>query len=349
MNRSGKVLFRVDSDHMIGLGHLERSLSLAEGLRKSGLESCFLTQENSETNRRIQNQEFPISTLPQVGAWTGQDAKATLNTAEQLGCRAVVIDSYGPGTDYFAQLRNGGLYVIAKDDLALFPFPCQMVVNGNANASQLPYQSTTGDTEFLLGIEYIVLGKEFQEDALAKNRHQTVENILVILGGTDPYDIMPKILDSLAMLPGEFKVTAIIGPYFNNLQEIESVVERSNHRIELARNPSSVHSLMQKADLAVSAAGQALYELATQACPTVAIQIAPNQAKQMELMAQWGVIKSAGDAETDDVIYNMAEIVTELMADSQTRIKIGEASRKIVDGKGAIRVAEAIRTAIDSQ
>jgi len=37
------------------------------------------------------------------------------------------------------------------------------------------------------------------------------------MGGSDPYNIMPKIIDLLDTLPGTFSVTAIIGPFFEEL------------------------------------------------------------------------------------------------------------------------------------
>lgn len=346
MKAKEKVLFRVDADSRIGLGHLQRSLSLAAALRSSGVESIFFAQADSHSGERIKGSGFQKSTLPKVGSWTIRDEKATLDAAQYHGCRAVVVDSHEVGADYLAHLRSAGLYVIARDDLSSFPFPCQMVINGNADAPQLAYRSSSGDSAFLLGPEYIVLGQEFQEIPPTVVR-QNVKNILVILGGTDSYGLMPKILGSLDMLPDKFTLTAVIGPYFQNVASVESVAEDSERSINLVRSPGSVRHLMLEADLAVSAAGQALYELASMGCPTVAIQIASNQAGQMSTLKQAGVIKGAGDAQTSDVMCNMIEAVRSVMADAKTRADMSAIGQRLVDGQGALRVAQTIRAAID--
>lgn len=342
---TAKILFRVDAGVNIGLGHLQRSLSLAAALRESGVESIFVTPDDMHSGGRTKDFGFSISTLPTVGSWTPGDAKATLAAAQHNGCEAIVVDSHEVGAVYMDQLRSAGLYVIARDDLAAYSFPCQMVVNGNADAPQLTYCSSSGDSLFLLGMEYIVLGQEFQETPPVKAR-QSVKNILVILGGADHYDLMPKILASLAALPGEFGLTAVIGPYFHNLAQVESAAEGAKRPINLVHSPASVRDLMLEADLAVSAGGQALYELAATGCPTVAIQIAQNQAGQSRALEQAGVVRMAGNAEVNDVISQMRESVQSVMLDTSARTSMSKAGQRLVDGAGARRVARAIRAAI---
>ncbi|MDA1129829.1 MAG: UDP-2,4-diacetamido-2,4,6-trideoxy-beta-L-altropyranose hydrolase [Chloroflexi bacterium] len=347
MTANGKVLFRVDADHRIGLGHLQRSLSLAAALRASGTESVFFGLADEHSGERVRGAGFPVSTLPAVDPWSSDDVSATLAAAKDHGCEAVVVDSHELGADYLALLRSGGLYVIARDDLALFPFPCQVVVNGNADAPQLPYRSTSGDTAFLLGPRYIVLGSDYQDNPPSAAAGDSVSNVLVILGGTDHYGLMPKILSSLAEAPGGFSVTAVIGPYFRNVPAVESAAEQAGRQITLVHSPDSVQQYMLQADLAISAAGQALYELAATACPTVAIQIASNQAGQMRAMEQAQAVRVAGNAEIEDVIPRLTAAVSALIFDLEARVSLGAAGRRLVDGQGAVRVAQAVRAALN--
>ena len=146
-----RVLFRVDAGPHIGLGHLQRSLALAAASRQKDVESTFLTNDDNGSRERAAGFGFPVVTLPHVESWTSEDADAAVKVASQNGCDAVVVDSHEAHADYLTQLRDAGLYVIKRDDLAHYPFPCQMVINGNADACQLPYRSSSGDTLFLLG------------------------------------------------------------------------------------------------------------------------------------------------------------------------------------------------------
>ena len=100
-----KVLFRVDAGHRIGLGHLQRSLSLAAALRATSLESIFFAQADSHSGERIREFGFPICTHPTVDSWTDQDAKATLAAAGHHGCDAIMVDH--PSVKHFIETEVG--------------------------------------------------------------------------------------------------------------------------------------------------------------------------------------------------------------------------------------------------
>ena len=99
---------------------------------------------------------------------------------------------------------------------------------------------------------------------------------------------------------------------------------------------------MQEADLAISAAGQTLYELACIGCPTLALRVAANQEGQMRTMEQAGFLRVIGDAEQADVIPCLRESLLSLLDDANARGEMAAAGQQLVDGKGAIRVAKSI-------
>jgi UDP-2,4-diacetamido-2,4,6-trideoxy-beta-L-altropyranose hydrolase len=323
------------------MGHLERSLALATALRRRNIESVFLTNEDSRCRERVQRFGFSASALSRVESWTPEDLKLTLKLALQCSCDAVLMDSHEVTADYLAQLRGAGLFVAARDDLALYPFPCQIVFNGNADASQLPYRSSSGDTAFLLGPRYMVLKEEYWS-VPPRAVQAKVENILVTVGGADQHNLVPRLLAALDSLPGDFEVTAVIGPFFQNVASIKAAARDASRPVKLVHQPDSIHNLMLEADLAVSAGGQTLYELASIGCPTVAIKVASNQDGQMRALAKAGCIRHAGDAARDKVVTAVAQALVSLLPDTDARAAMVEASQKLVDGRGALRVADEI-------
>lgn len=342
-----RVIFRVDSGPGIGLGHLQRSLALAAALHSSGVESLFLEAANSDTENRIRRLGFASETLPKLQPWSVDDARATRDVAVSKGCTTVIVDSHQVGVEYLANLRNAGVYAVVRDDLAAFPFPCQMVFNGNADAEKLCYRSSTGNTVFLLGTDYMVLGQDFW-DWRSRNDDRPVENVLVTLGGTDEYNLMPKIFETLDGLPGEFVLTAVIGPFFENVGAVEKAAKQMMRRATVLHSPPSLHDAIMKADLAVSAAGQTLYELARAGCPTVGFSIASNQEGHLQDLADAGFLRLAGDAAKDDVIKSIGETVVSLLEDTHTRSVMASAGRRLVDGQGALRVANQILAGVGS-
>jgi UDP-2,4-diacetamido-2,4,6-trideoxy-beta-L-altropyranose hydrolase len=341
MKSQSKVLFRMDAGPHIGLGHLQRCLSLAIALKEVGVPSLFLANENESSRQRAEKFGFPIATFTEPESWDAENAETTIKVALQDGCNIVLVDSHEVRADYLAQIRAAGIYVIARDDLAEYSFPCQMVVNGNADACELSYSSSSGDTLFLRGPKYAVLGQEYWE-APERVVPKEVANVLVIVGGSDPFNLVPTILSLLDRSPGEFTVTAVIGPYFQNVAEVEAVAERIGRSVKLARSPETVHDLMIEADLAISAGGQALYELARVGCPTVAIRLADNQGGQLKAMAHSGCLLPAGDAEQGDVTADVTDAFGCLLSSAEQRASMAVLGQELIDGTGALRLAREI-------
>lgn len=339
------VLFRVDAGPNIGLGHLQRCLSLAGALNRFGVYSLFLTNEEPRARDRVKNFGFQGYTIDGVESWGEKDISKTLEIAALNRSVAVVVDSDYEGADYLRELRDAGFFVCAIEDLASHAFPCQLVVNGDAHAKSLRYRSSSGDTMFLLGPEYAMLQNEFWE-VPTRAHTDKVENILVTFGGADGFGLTPKVLNLLKTLPGSFFVTAIIGPFFESVDKVEAAMAGGDRRIELVRSPASVHKLMMQADLAISAGGQTLYELACVGCPTIAVRTASNQDGQLEVFEQAGFIRLAGRGDDDRIVDLIGDAVLSLVKNPKTRRNMSAAGQRLIDGHGALRVARAILSAI---
>lgn len=337
-----RVLFRVDAGPGVGLGHLQRCLSLASALRRRGAECLFITNSAALNAERIGVSGFEREVLRAGTSWGAEDLAQTRAAAGRREWTAVVVDSGCKGPDYLQGLRNAGLSVCAIEDLAPFPFPCQLVVNGDAHAERLRYESSSGDTRFLLGPEYVPLRQEFWEEPVRQARTAGARRILVTLGGADPHNLMPRLLRMIGELPVPLEITAVIGPYFERREEVKAAAESVSAPVRLVESPTSVRPFMEEADLSVSAAGQTLYELARVGCPTVSFVMGSDQAEQLEAIARAGCVLSAGDARQGDLCGRVREALTGLLNNGSRRSAMTEAGQRLVDGQGAHRVAEAL-------
>ncbi len=335
------VLFRVDAGPGIGLGHLQRCLSLAMALGSDDVGCAFLTNRNRDAESRTI--ELGFDAVAAGGGPTGssEDLQRTLSVAEEIGCRAVVVDSYNVDSDYVMSLRRAGLLVACVDDLNQHPFPAHIVTNGGAHATGLKYLSGTGDTTYLLGPEFALLGPEYGRPT-NRTGDGTVENVLVTLGGSDPRLLMPGLLSMLDDVTGSFQVTAIIGPFFGNRAKVEASARSSRRAVRLVCDPPSMRDHQLEADMAISAGGQTLYELAATGTPAVALQMVANQRESLEALEAGGVVRHAGFVEEPALLGKIADEVTKLLSDPEAREKMSLAGRTCVDGAGASRVAAEI-------
>ncbi|MCJ7766960.1 UDP-2,4-diacetamido-2,4,6-trideoxy-beta-L-altropyranose hydrolase [Candidatus Bathyarchaeota archaeon] len=332
-----RIIFRVDAGSSVGLGHIRRCLSLAAGLAQLGGQCTFMTCDDERLRSHGSALGFEIATNVMSG--DSEDLEQVLDIADRNGAEIAVVDSYKIDGGYLRRLRASGLYVVAIDDLGAFPFPCQLVINGGAQAHQLEYRSSSGDTQFLLGPQYALLSSEFW-NRTPRGVRDLMQTALVSFGGTDPYNLTPRVLETLDSLPGEFTVTAVTSPFFENRSMVEDAARSRRHKVKVVTAPRSMRTLMLESDLAFSAAGQTLYELAATGTPAVAVQTADNQRQSMAALEAKGIVRVAGRADDIDLMDKMRSLTLRLTASE--RAQMSHAGRNLVDGQGALRAAKAV-------
>ena len=98
MNSTTTILFRADAGPGIGLGHLQRSLSLAGALKQQGVASRFLADTTSEGLKRADVCGFKMDLLGDMEPWSGEDVQRTCEIASLNECNSIVVDSIGGGS-----------------------------------------------------------------------------------------------------------------------------------------------------------------------------------------------------------------------------------------------------------
>jgi UDP-2,4-diacetamido-2,4,6-trideoxy-beta-L-altropyranose hydrolase len=329
---SGRVLFRVDGGRGVGLGHLARSLALAHALRERQLEP--VVRAPAALADIVAKTGFDLLPLEDEEPGGEQDLERTL--AASAGCAAAIVDSYAVTSSFLARLGEATV-VAAIDDLALAPFPCRLVVNGGAAASELPYRSAIGGTTFLLGLDYAMPRAELWDEP-PRAPADAVRQILVLAGGADLAGLLELLLDALGGLGDELSVTAVIGPY----SDAAGLASASRRDVSVVVAPPSMAELMRGADLAVSAGGQTLIELLRAGVPTVAVESAANQKRGLLALARRGLVLSAGAAGDPGIGDRVRLQAERLVSDRALRASLAAAGQSAVDGRGARRVAAAL-------
>lgn len=332
--------FLVEAGARTGLGHLQRSLALALGLREAGIESRFVLQGDPAVAVRVAERGYAVDMVGDAAEWPAVAARSL--TGQATDDALVVTDGYGIGPDLHRSLRAAGWFVAAIDDLAAWPSAAHVVVNGGVDAAALPYASEAGDTLFLLGPRYALLLPEFSS-VRPPARRAGAARVLVTLGGSDPQGATPRLLASLDRLPEPFELIAVLGPFAAHRGALPQAAGRCRHAVRLIEAAPEMATLMACADVAVSAGGQTLSELACVGCPAVAIEAAANQRAQISALARLGVVHSAGRADDAELAEAVAEAVSALLRDGEARDAMGLAGRRLIDGSGARRAAGALR------
>lgn len=342
---NGRVFFRCDASAAIGAGHFMRCLALAQACAAEGMKVAFLTAcRSTGLLEKARQAGAGILELPSSHP-DAADLRESLRLLKEHGGERswVVLDGYNFDADYANAVMRAGCRLLRLDDLADQPFyPCDLLLNQNIYAADLEYK-TPPAARLLLGTKYTLLRREFGECANRRESvSETVSKILVTLGGSDSNNVTSAAIDAIADsgLPG-LKVKAIVGPASPHLESIRKTAAAKNCRVEVLTDVADMPGLMAWADLAVSAAGSTCWELAFMGTPAVLIVTADNQARNAAGAAKAG-FALAIPPDGVDLKFSIRQAVVQLAADQASRKKMSDIGKKIVDARGAKRVAQAM-------
>jgi len=333
-----KVAIRADGSPNIGTGHIQRCLALSSQLQKEGMEVLFITKGNKLIKAKIKQEGFEVVELND-NLNLEEDLEHTVKTIKNSKVDGLITDSYEFDEKYLTKLKKEIRLLVSIDDLAEISFPSDIVINQNIFAKELTYRST-GKTKFVLGPQYALMRKEFSNFRKRKI-NEKVQNMLVTLGGSDPFNLTPRILSGLDKMGEDFSITAVIGHFFNNVSEIERVVEKMDKKVEFIHSSPQMANLMLSSDLAITGGGTTLYELAATGTPALAFCLADNQCKNVKGMAKVGTVIDMGwGSEFNE--ENFYKKISGLMKDYMLRTKMSKLGQELVDGKGTSRCTEVI-------
>ncbi len=319
-----KIVIRADGGKKIGLGHIMRTLVLAKQL-KSFSEVCYVCsgEENfKEGVQYIKQQGYAVVMISKD--------KCELKDI-QADC--LITDSYDVDEQYFSEMAKIFSVTGYIDDLNRHYFDVDFILNQNPYATELRYK-TAHNTKLFLGLSYVLLRDEFRA---IKHRSISakISDIMITMGGADPYGYTTRIIRQISTQFPTVRLHVVIGAFFEHIAEIEAM---KDEHVIIYKSPK-MSELMQKCDLAISACGGTVYELAACGVPTIGIPIVDNQKMTAHKMNALGVIKKVD-------IDGVGNAIKDLHY--QARIKMAQCQKQLIDGQGSQRMASEIQQIIQT-
>jgi spore coat polysaccharide biosynthesis predicted glycosyltransferase SpsG len=189
----------------------------------------------------------------------------------------------------------------------------------------------------LLGAKYILLRKEFWDDT-QKEIKENIESIMITFGGDDVRKMTPNILKLLTENYPCFIKRVIIGKGFHGVGDIENLKDEKTKLIYYP-DANKMKKIMLESDIAISAGGQTLYELAKIGVPTIAVGVSDNQLNNIKGLQKAGFVKYAGWWQNDDV-YEKINYYIKSFENFNRRIESFKNGRRLIDGKGSKLIIE---------
>lgn len=330
-----RVLIRVDCSKSIGMGHAMRCLSLAHALRNSGAEVNFASAAVLPVfTQRLSSDGFDVTHLD-AEPGSPDDASMSAACAERMAADLIVVDGYRFYTDFQSAVSAPGRRVMVIDDNGeLAPYRTDVILNHNPYADYSDYASRASGATCLVGAPYTMLRPEFTAYADWARETGNASRLLVAIGGTDATGVTAQVISALEGV-NETRLDVTVAA-----KAPADAPDTASHKY--AYGPiEDMAAAMAQADAAVIGAGTTLWEAAYMGLPCIALIVADNQVRAGEYFETQRcgyVLDARGGLDNGQLV----QAVQTLIADPMRRRAFSENGRRVVDGAGAARVAEAL-------
>lgn len=308
-----------------GFGHVARCSSIYQAFKKRDISPKFIINGDNSVKSILYSIDFKINDwLKDISFLNSSDI--------------VIIDSYLATIEIYEKISKKVSLTVYLDDNKRLNYPSGIVVNGLINAENLNYPSDNS-IKYQLGSNFTPLRMDFWDVSKLKI-NDNISNILITMGGNDLRNLTPKILELLNTNFPNVNKKVIIADSFDNVSEIESL---KDDFVDLIYSPDSKEMLnaMSNVDLAISASGQTLYELACIGVPTIAIGIIDNQKDNIRNWQNVGFIEYAGYWNNKNLFNNILDKI-ELLKDKNIRYEKRLIGIQAIDGQGSLRIVKEI-------
>ncbi len=327
------VLFRGDGGPDIGYGHLIRSNAFAEELINRDHEVSVATTKPSPA-RSVFPSAVDILELP-----SREDPEPLIALFDSAMPDAVFTDAYPIDTEYQRTIRDRVTCAVLQDD-ARHAICADLFINGNLYADALEYQFAGEKPIMCLGTDYVLLRREIR-DRIPDDPpwRDPPERAIIMMGGSDIANLTPTVVKAFDGVG--LHVDAIIGPGCSAEHErnVRQAADDTSTDIHVIRNPDDLVERMFQADFAVSTASSTTYELLALGTPIVSIPVAENQQPISTALRSRDI---ATVLENEDGEKAFANAIEEFINNTQLRRARRISGRKLVDGKGAKRITDAM-------
>ena len=317
------VAFRVDGGTMLGLGHLNRCLSIADQLSHKGIRSIFIISDSS-IHKNIRSHGYEIFKINK-----SREALMIKKILKIKNCKILVVDSKRKSVENVLRYLKINVKTVIVDNPKLSKYADLIILPGVKE--QFGYYPKNS----LVGENYVILGPKFP----LKKKFKKNGCILTSAGGSDKKNITYRIVFSFSKLKSNFKMLVILGTFYKYEKKIRELIG-NDKRFRILKNPGNLPELMAKCSIGIITFGVMTYEAAATGLPVFVISHSRENDLSARKIQHYGWFKYLGKFNLVD--YSKA--AKNISSDLKNPVLLREMSKKgkIIDGKGAQRISAEI-------
>lgn len=280
------ILLITEANEKVASGHLYECIVIAHELIRNGDSVLFLInhemQDKLKKNIDIPYQEYSTP----IDEWYRSIADLAIETKTEV----IVTNLREINEVFIIQLKQAlqerrklidnskdaaHIPIICIDELGHRKLSCDAIVNPMVDPYYWLYPETKGPV--FSGQKYLVL-----PDSLTDYHHRTkgirndISEVTVSMGGVDLHGHSLLLGKWLPEILPDSKINIVCGGGFTRMEELQEIVDGNEH-VSVYQNIDFLYDLFYHSDLAFSAGGNTLHELAAIGTPTITIPTMPHE------------------------------------------------------------------------
>jgi UDP-2,4-diacetamido-2,4,6-trideoxy-beta-L-altropyranose hydrolase len=330
---STHVAIRADGGNKIGLGHIVRTMALANECKRNNCSVVFITQDNPIVVKMLTEKGFIIEPIP-LALKKDEELRVVNHIMNERKTEIFIGDCFAIDREYVLGIRKNNRFIVMLDNLKDMSLGADLIINGAIYGKTFREEAEKYQQKALLGDGYYILREQFIQNS-KRVIHKNVHSILVTMGGSDPLNLTPWLMKMIHKVDHSLKINVVVGSAFEHATEIQELAQELSN-ITLHVGVENMANLMEQSDIAISAGGVTPYELAATGTPSIVVIQAENQVLSSTMLADKEIVINLGDgaALQENVFINTLKQLIENYGQRKTMSALGQ---QTVDGRGVMR------------
>lgn len=246
-----KIAFFTEAGSEKGMGHLIRCQTIANEFEQNNIEINIFLDSDIKYDYKFKNLTY--------FKWE----ELNINIHYDV----IFIDSYEATEDIYNNLQKKTNLVVYIDDYERIDYPKGIIINFAPDSKELFFKNKNKNSEYLLGLDYIPIRKEFLKYKNLKKE----KKLFIMLGGSDTANLSLNIIEALK----DIDIKKVI--VSNNEITSNKLSKYDNVKVLFQSNDDELIKEMATSSYAISTASMSLYELSFLQIPTIIIAVSQNQ------------------------------------------------------------------------
>ena len=337
-----KILFVTFSNNLIGAGHLNRCLNIADTAMEFGAEIEFLLFGDEAAKSRLTETNILFRYYDSTKIFDLKMASFRINSPDIIICDVINWHFFECANlkSWFEQLRHIGGTCVLIDSLGKNSF-ADRCGDLQLDVVVCPYVSTQADLKleqglYLSGEKYALLKRSFSN---LKERiyRPNADRVLITCGGSDPQGHTLHAVKALDSISVHLQVKVVLGPLIDVAlaDSVRDACNASHHNYEVVVSPPDLLEYMRWCDVAIATSGLTKYELAASGTPAIIFSI---DNEHHEANRAFSSRFTAIDLGVGVVAERLSNCLAGLLHDVSARERMGKNATQLIDGEGCARL-----------